>query len=426
MRASLWPWGLLAVSFLPALFMESSAPHAVSRNNQTTLSEAIYHSPKNLDPALASTSTDWAIDNNIFQTLLVYRGGTEKPLLASTIQSQGRTVTMKLGHHYLSNGSPLNADVVAAALARPLWHRTHSIVDAQLLSNVVGVHHVVAGRSRFLSGVQVQGPWTLSIRLKHASDVSGFLRNLTNPALAIVPASDQIRGGMAWQFTDLYGTGGYKLVNWSPKDQLTFQRTSQQSSGPQRVILMQYPSFKQALISFESHLVNVVPVRATWLSRVPRAEFSQLQFVRAPGFVAWYAMHLPKTPSTQEMKPIVQSAFLGYPSPIALKSAVDIGSGTTTVGVNSHNAMAVQISHAIQQHLRGRIVIRQSSSHAQLVQWAKSGKIQAFLGLTPLTSSTKAKVPLAPQGTFWLAQANVGNLTTFSDGQLAWSRIMLH
>ncbi|MCL5971458.1 MAG: ABC transporter substrate-binding protein, partial [Firmicutes bacterium] len=284
MNIRVWPWILLGLALVPALLINIPKPQVIEPSPaQATLVEAIWSMPTNLDPALANTPSEWQVDDNVFEPLLSETStGQLVPDVASLATFHGNVVTIELGKRHLTNGGVLTATTVAEALARPLLPQVDSPTAKSLLKSVVGYHHMVSGHLNYLSGIKVVNPNTVTITLKHFATVA-FLRALANPALSVVPLSDQLRGGADWQFTNLYGTAGYRLTDWVPDDHLTFQRVF--GTGPSQVQLQLYSSFQLAVLGFINKTVSVVPVAANQLAKVPVKARNRIAFLPTPGTI---------------------------------------------------------------------------------------------------------------------------------------------
>lgn len=424
MLTRLWPWLLLGLALLPALLVHPSPPPAPSKA-VTIFSEVIFQDPGTLDPALARSSAEWAVDTNLFPGLFrVNRAGRVVPDLVKTYTVKGSVLAMTLHRRMLANGQPLTAEVVAGALARPLWPSVHSSAAMAAMAEVKGSRQVVAGTKTFLTGVTVTGRYALTITY-NKSVRPAFLKALANPAMGIVPVSDQKQGGPDWQFTNLFGAGGYRLTDWNPGQRLSFVR-DQTGSGPKHVELVEYPSFQEAVLSFTNHVVDAVPVTPGELTRLSAALVPQVRYLPLPGILSLYIRTGAKNTARYGIsdRQWVKAAFDGrVPGagghwPQTLSSG-----GAMTVWVNQANPLAVQLGATLSRLTRNRVTIRQASA-STIQKMAAQGKIGAYLGTVNWFKKGEA-MAVAPMGTFWLLSKTIADAQVYANGALNWHTVRL-
>ncbi|PSR26966.1 MAG: hypothetical protein C7B47_09530 [Sulfobacillus thermosulfidooxidans] len=424
MRGRMWPWLLLVLAFLPALLIQEPKTKLQPVSSHV-FTEAIFQNPNNLDPALASNAADWQVASNIFQTLLdISPTGSIVPGLASSVTYRGNIVTIELRHETLANGVEVTPDMVAEALVRPLVAPVNSQAARSLLSQVVGVKRFEEGKTKYLQGIQVTGPNSLELTLKQPAG-PGFLRNLANPALAIVPASDQRQGGDNWQFTNLIGTGGYTLTQWTPDASLSFSKVSGQ--GPQAVNLIVYSGLSQALLAFQNHLVNAIPLQPDQLKQLTRPELAHVEPLNVPGDLSLYVnttqkkLALPKISLTRW----VHAAFFGRLSPLSRQYPSSIQSKrpqsvSLTVWVNQNNAEAMQLASTLKT-IDPHVII-QATTSTNLSQMAHAGKISAYLGIINQFPHGVG-IPLVPDVSFWLFSHPVSHAIVMEHDVLSWHSV---
>ncbi len=424
MRGRIWPWLLLVIAFLPALLIHEPQAKLQPVVNHV-FTEAIFQNPNNLDPALASNSADWQVASNVFQTLLdISPSGTVVPGLASSVTYHGVTVTIRLRHLTLSNGELVTPDMVAKALVRPLVAPIDSSTARTLLADVVGVKRFEQGKTQYLQGIQVTGPNSLQLTLKHPAGVA-FLKNLANPALAIVPVSDQAQGGANWQFMNLIGSGGYKLIQWTPHSALDFSKVS--GTGPQAVDLVWYPSLSQALLAYQNHLVNAVPLNPGQLSQLTTQEVRHVEPVQLPGVISLYVntaqkhLTLPQIAWSQS----IRQAFRGSLKPLTARyrygTATKSGASPLTIWVSNTNPEALKLASTLQTRYPHQVAISPTSS-TNLTHLARSGKISAYLGIVSQFPHS-LKIPLVPESSFWLFSQGAPHAIGFENQVLDWHSV---
>ncbi|MDA8192429.1 MAG: ABC transporter substrate-binding protein [Thermaerobacter sp.] len=418
-----WPWLLLVLALTPAVLIRPARvppPKPVAG----AVTVALLSNPVTVDPAKASTPAEWAVADNVFQPLYRFNAsGRLVPDLASSAQFTGHRVILHLAHRNLSNGQPVTAAMVAGSLARALEPSVHSLAALQLLKPVRGYAAVVAGTKSGLSGVTATSSSTLTLTLRKPAG-PWFLRNLANPALAIVPPADPLRGGPDWQLTNLYGSGGYRLHAWNPSDYLSFERTGS-TTGPEKVELVVYPSFHEALMSFVNQSLDIVPVAPEQLAGLPMDVRRRVLTLPVPGTLSLYLN--PKAKSGIAAYPAtgirrwVSAAFSGHlqaVSSAAWPAGVPQGK-PMTLAVNQSNGEAVLLAETLRGLEHGRVTVQMMTSTA-LMQAVRGGQVNAYLGIVDGYAGGGIQVPLAPMATFWLVGPTVAGARVYADGSLNW------
>jgi hypothetical protein len=374
---------------------------------------------------LADTPSEWAVDSNIFQPLFIQRagGGIGKNLVQS-YQMSGHTLTLTLKPLMLANNHRLSAAAVAGALSRPLWPQVHSAVAHSLLSAVSGERLVYQGKAKYMSGVADVSSDTVTIRLKHAVS-RGFLKSLANPALSIVPTADMFRGGPDWQTLNLYGTGGYRLMNWNPGASLTFARV--RGRGPAELQMQIYHTLRPAVLAFRNGLVSAVPINPQKLSVIPNNLLKEVQPLTVPGdlYLVYRkaAVRVSAYPRLAVSRWVKQS-FRGRISSLAGSWPSQMRSGRQmTVYVNKDMPEAVQLANTLARLEAGRVTIVRVSGTV-LISLAKHNQINAYIGQANLFRSG-LMVPLAPQRALWLLNSGFNRPAVFASGVLDWHSLTM-
>lgn len=384
------------------------------------VSEAIFGNPGTLDPSLASSPSEWAIDSNIFQPLFrMTSTGQVEPNLATHYTISGKTITLTIDPVPLVGGGHLTAADAAGALSRPLWPQVSSSAAAALLKPVKGSQAVERGRSKYMSGIAVLNKTTMTITLKHAAG-PGFMKVLANPALSVVPVADMQRGGPDWQLANLYGTGGYRLQNWNPGGSLTFAKT--QGIGPAVLSVPIYRSFKKAVLSFENQAVMLVPVKPSQLARVPQKLMKDVTALREPGDLSLVyrtgAKNISSYP-TVSINTWVDKSFRGKIESLNGNWPAGISTGKPmTIYVNENLPEAVQLAETLRGMKPHRVSV-QMVSLPTLESLAKHKKISAYIGQTDWFKHG-ATVPLAPIRSLWLKNPSIHGARVYANGALDW------
>jgi ABC-type transport system substrate-binding protein len=450
----LWPWVLALLALIPAFLVHDERPSAPPPVRHT-LVLAVFDQPDSLDPANASTTAARLVTDNLFDTLFqVAPNGNLVPDLAQSASVSGNQITINLAPRRLVDGRPVTALMVSESLAHDLWPTTRSPA-APLLAPVSGAAAVAAGQARWISGVQVTGVRQLTITLTHP--VANFLYQLASPWLAVLPLRDLAHGGPYWTATDLIGSGGYRLNNWTPGGVMEF--TAVGRTGPARVQVVWYPRLSEALLALVNGQVDGMPLPATGWSRVlsNRRVRRDVRFLADGGTVdlvlSATGASLWETPAAAQalgrvnLQAVVHAAFLGQVSanPGALTGLVagagappppGPGNGPATVGapglaaplpltVSSQDMMALRLAEALQHrypHLVAVTVLSPGAFQAAVA----SGTTPAVLETVPagntatLGGHPATAVALCPAGSFWLLAPGLTGARAFPDGMLDW------
>lgn len=420
MRGRWWPWLLLVLGLVPALLIHGARRPMGGATPTENVTIAIFGNPATLDPALASTPTEWEVDSNVFQPLFIQKvGGGIGKNLVQTYTISGRTLTLTLKPLTLTNNHPLTAAIVAGALARPLWPQVHSTLASTLLQAVAGSHSVYRGKARYLSGVADVNRTTVTIRLTHAV-TPGFLKSLANPALSIVPTADLTRGGPDWQVLNLYGTGGFRLTNWTPGGSLSFARV--RGRGPSVLQLQIYNTLRPALLAFKNGVLSAVPINPEKLSLVPSDLVKDIRPLTVPGDLylvyrrgAIRVSAYPRLNINRWVKDSFRGRITALPGawPTTMRNGRPM-----TIYVNQAMPEAVQLAQTLARLEKGRVTVAQVSA-TQLHTMAKHNQINAYIGQANLFKSGTT-IPLAPQRSLWLLTANFSRPSVFANGVLNW------
>ena len=178
--------------------------------------------PSSLDPARASTASDYAVVTRVFSRLVECDAALDlRPSLARTwtVSPDGRTYTFLLAPARFHNGREVEARDVAGTLTRLLAADTGGSYP-EMLSVVTGARERRLGQAKDVAGVRVLGPREIAIRLDEP--YAPFLSLLSAPALSIVPAEEAERAGAAFGRAPL-GSGPFRFERWEAGDSITLQ-----------------------------------------------------------------------------------------------------------------------------------------------------------------------------------------------------------
>lgn len=420
MRGRLWPWLLLVLALVPALLVRPAKPPLGGLPPTENVTLAVFGNPKTLDPALASSPSEWAVDSNIFEPLFMERSsGALNNDLVQSYSVKGRVLTLTLKPAHLANGASLTAAAVAGALARPLWPKVHSAQAAALLAPVVGARLVYQGKAQYISGVSDVNANTVTIQLKHPVS-RAFIQALANPTLSIVPPADLVRGGADWQEANLYGTGGFRLTNWIPDGSLSFERIS--GSGPAELELQIFTDLRPAVLAFQNGTVSAVPLNPQKMGVVPNRLVRDVRSLTVPGnlYLVYRrgALRVSAYPRLTIHRWVSQSFRGRIPAlPGQWPSGIRTGK-PMTIYVNRALPQAVQLADTLARLEPGRVTVDAITSTA-LTTLARHNQINAYIGRANLFKSG-ITVPVAPLRALWLVSPAIPNPTGFANGTLDW------
>lgn len=419
MAGRLWPWLLLALALLTTLLIRKPAANLVPAE-QAQFTLAVLRDPDTLDPALSDRPEDFAIVQNVFETLLRETPtGALVPRLAAGVTAAGRTLTVRLKPARIVNGTPVTAALVAESLARPLWRSVRSPLAEKLLRPVVGESAVIAGKAAYLSGVRVLGRRELTIRVARASEAAAMMAALANPALAIVPVGDQLHGGSNWQFVDLYGSGGWRLTDWAPGNGLVFRRAF--GSGPDGVEVTEYPNQKVAELSVVNGAADAFEIGAQALSSVPGSWLRLVRPVRLAGNLI-----LAYRPARNGTSPLaglpvsrwVMSALRGKALTVSARLPGALPRHLT-VAVNPKDPEAVRLAEGLRR-LSPAVVVVQAPP-ANFAGLVARGRVDAVLSGHAVAGLT-GSITVAPRMTWWMMPSKL-RAAFFADGQVIWHTV---
>lgn len=169
--------------------------------------------PSSLDPARASTASDYAVVTRVFSRLVECDAALDlRPSLARTwtVSPDGRTYTFVLAPARFHNGRAVEAKDVAGTLTRLLAADTGGSYP-EMLSVVTGARARRLGQAKDVSGIRVLGPSEIEIKLEEP--YAPFLSLLSAPALSIVPVEEAERAGAAFGRAPL-GSGPFRFDRW--------------------------------------------------------------------------------------------------------------------------------------------------------------------------------------------------------------------
>jgi len=155
-----------------------------------------------------------------------------------------------------------------------------------LLTPVEGYQDEQAGRSTELRGVRAVGPAEVEIRVDRPSE-GDILVRLAHVASSIVPRESVEQGGENWGTTHANGTGAFKLVEWSLRNQIVLAANPSFFAGApkiQRIVLQIVPDPNVDVEKYEAGELDIVQVPGseyTRLKRDPRLSRELVEYNRA-------------------------------------------------------------------------------------------------------------------------------------------------
>jgi ABC-type transport system substrate-binding protein len=184
--------------------------------------------PETLDPAFCTDQASANIINNLYDGLTQFGPDARvMPALAAgwelSTDSRTWTFTLRKGVRF-HNGREMKADDVRYSLERVLNPRTHS-PHAWLMEMLDGARDFTTGRASHVRGIQVNGPYSITVTLEHP--FNPFLSNLAYVGAAIVPKEEAERP----DFNRCpVGTGPFRMAAWAP-DRLVLEANPEYFEG---------------------------------------------------------------------------------------------------------------------------------------------------------------------------------------------------
>jgi ABC-type transport system substrate-binding protein len=178
--------------------------------------------PSSLDPARASTASDYAVVTRVFSRLVECDAALDlRPSLARTwtVSPDGRTYRFRLARARFHDGREVEAKDVAGTLTRLLAADTGGSYP-EMLSVVTGARERRLGQAKDVSGIRVLGRHEIEIRLDEP--YAPFLSLLSAPALSIVPAEEAERAGASFGRAP-QGSGPFRFERWEASRAITLQ-----------------------------------------------------------------------------------------------------------------------------------------------------------------------------------------------------------
>jgi peptide/nickel transport system substrate-binding protein len=256
--------------------------------------------PNTLDPANTSSGTDVQVTQEIFQTLVTYKLGTNKiiGLLATNWKTSrnGLVWTFYLRHGVrFDDGATFNASAVVFNFDR-WWNPKDPYHKGQFGHFMGDLGGFKGMKTSAIASVRAVGPYTVQIRLAHP--FAPFLAVLTQVPYGFAsPAGIRKHDGNITNYPD--GTGPFKLKSWSQGNEVILVRNPYywQKGYPKsnELVFKVIPNAASALTALETGEIDVSGVEPQQIPTV-RADHS-LRLDTFPGNnVGYMAINLKDKP----------------------------------------------------------------------------------------------------------------------------------
>jgi len=185
----------------------------------------------------------WQLMENVFDGLVRFDPDLNvTPGLARswTVSPDGLTFSFDLKPNArFHNGRPVTpADVVYSYVRAA---RSTTGIAKEYFAHVAGAQAVIEGKSTTISGLQIEGPHQLTIRLSHS--YAPFLATLATPPFRVVPREEVESRGSAFSRQPI-GSGPFRVRQWRPDNVLELEPFED------------YPGGRPYLDSVEVHFGN--------------------------------------------------------------------------------------------------------------------------------------------------------------------------
>ncbi len=265
----------LCAAFVAFLGAALIAPHAGAQP-ETTLRISIQADPTTLDPALTDDPTGTALLQDVYTPLLeVTALGQVRPFTAKswTVSPDGHTYRFLLRDGLkFQNGQAVTAGDVKYSLDRLASPKLNSPNAELLLTPIEGYADEQAGKAAGLRGVRVVSPTELEIKVDRPSE-GDLLVRLAHVASSIVSRESVEQGGQEWGTTHANGTGAFRVVQWSLRNQIVLAANPTYFGGApkiQRVVLQIVPDPNVDVEKYEAGELDIVQVPGSEYTRLKR------------------------------------------------------------------------------------------------------------------------------------------------------------
>ena len=262
-------------AFVALLAAALIAPHAGAQT-EATVRISIQADPTTLDPALTDDPTGTALLQDVYTPLLeVTALGQVKPFAAKswTVSPDGHTYRFILRDGLkFQNGQSVTATDVKYSLDRLASPKLNSPNAELLLTPIEGYQDEQAGKAAGLRGVKVISPTQLEITVDRPSE-GDLLVRLAHVASSIVSRESVEQGGQEWGTTHANGTGAFRIVQWSLRNQIVLAANPTYFGGApkiQRVVLQIVPDPNVDVEKYEAGELDIVQVPGSEYTRLKR------------------------------------------------------------------------------------------------------------------------------------------------------------
>lgn len=261
-------WRLALLSVLVAALLVSPAIACWPWSSEQDTLHLWDVGPITLDPAISADMTSHTYVMHIFSGLVrLDQDLNIVPDIAESWQKSpdGKAYTFQLRRGVkFHDGKEVKAGDFKYSWERACDPDTRSGTAPTYLGDIVGARDMLAGNAAEISGVEVIGDYALRVTID--APKAYFLDKLAYPTAFVVEKND-VESGQYW-WLEPNGTGPFKLVEWTPGQQLVLQRSEIYYGEPaklQTVIFSLLPADPMAL--YEKGEIDVVPVYSAYIDR---------------------------------------------------------------------------------------------------------------------------------------------------------------
>ena len=266
--------------------------------------------PLTLDPAISSEMTSHQYVMQLYSGLVKFDADLKPvPDIAEgwEVSADGRTYTFHLRHDVkFHNGRPLKATDIKYSLERACNPTTGSGTALTYLGDIVGARDVIAGKTDFISGIEVVNDSTVRITID--SPKAYFVSKMAYPTAFVVDKKNVESGSDWWHKPN--GTGPYKLQKWDRGNLIILEPFNDfyGKKASVRVAFHLLSGYSILMSLYETGKIDILPVDKLYIDRAsdPNGPFYDQLHIYPEFSLSYIGFNTSKPPFDD---PLVRQAF---------------------------------------------------------------------------------------------------------------------